>query len=121
MSAEIETSSPIANQPTSTAPPDYHGRLPLSARVRNRLQHTAHKLSTKDGWIGDYDFGWLCSPGLPWNYRKRTRMPPFYALDADLPVLLSIVIGFQHSLAMVGSTGDGSRRCLNAYQVGLGS
>jgi xanthine/uracil permease len=30
------------------------------------------------------------------------RVPPFYSLDADLPILLAIVAGFQHCLAMIG-------------------
>lgn len=49
----------------------------------------------------DYDFGWLCAPSLPWTRTRRSKQPPFYALDADLPILLAIVVGFQHSLAMV--------------------
>lgn len=30
------------------------------------------------------------------------RVPPFYSLDADLPILLAIIAGFQHCLAMIG-------------------
>lgn len=52
-------------------------------------------------WLGDYDFAWLCTPVLPWMKSKKSRAPPFYAIDADLPLLLAIVCGFQHSLAML--------------------
>lgn len=38
-------------------------------------------------------------PALP--YAKQKRAPPFYALDQDLPLILAISSGFQHSLAML--------------------
>lgn len=41
----------------------------------------------------------LCLPTLP--YAKQKRAPPFYALDQDLPLILAISSGFQHSLAML--------------------
>ncbi|KAG9050435.1 hypothetical protein FS837_005508 [Tulasnella sp. UAMH 9824] len=65
------------------------------------LEKTVHKVTTRDGWLGDYDFAWLCTPVLPWMKTKKSRAPPFYALDADLPLLLAIVCGFQHALAML--------------------
>ncbi|KAG8986181.1 hypothetical protein FRB90_004174, partial [Tulasnella sp. 427] len=65
------------------------------------VKRAIHKVSTRDGWLGDYDFGWLCTPVLPWMKTKKSRSPPFYALDADLPLLLAIVCGFQHALAML--------------------
>ncbi|KAF9030237.1 Xanthine/uracil permease [Hymenopellis radicata] len=41
----------------------------------------------------------LCMPSLPFS--KQKRMPPFYALDQDLPLALAISSGFQHALAML--------------------
>lgn len=75
----------------------------MGARIKERVQHTATKITTRDGWLGDYDFMWLCMPGLPWGngQRKRSKAPPFYALEADLPILLAVVVGFQHCLAML--------------------
>jgi xanthine/uracil permease len=32
---------------------------------------------------------------------KKTRTPPFYALDAELPLVLAISSGLQHALAML--------------------
>lgn len=95
-------SEPISAQPHPSSSPDPRGKRPLGARLKGRVQHTVEKITTKDGWIGDYDFVWLCAPGLPWGGpKKRSKAPPFYALDADLPILLAIVVGFQHALAMV--------------------
>jgi hypothetical protein len=65
------------------------------------FKYYVHKAMTKDGWIGDYDFGWLCMPTLPFGTPKRRRLPPFFALHADLPLALALVCGFQHALAML--------------------
>ncbi|KAG8762101.1 hypothetical protein FRC12_009186 [Ceratobasidium sp. 428] len=79
---------PRANEPPSTD--RFHG-----------IKRYGKKLTTRDGWLGDYDFAWLCTPGLPFGKKKSTRAPQFYALDADLPILLAVVCGFQHALAML--------------------
>ncbi|GAA5877373.1 hypothetical protein JCM8547_003011 [Rhodosporidiobolus lusitaniae] len=64
------------------------------------------KVTTKEGWLGDYDFKALCMPQIPWSFRrnskKRNRPSPFYALDAPMPILLAMICGFQHCLAMIG-------------------
>ena len=99
------------DQPSATLQPRI-GRLDI---VKGHLSRYGKKVSTRDGWLGDYDYGWcvpfsvwhvstltvyrLCMPTLP--YSKNLRMPPFYALDADLPLLLAISSGFQHALAML--------------------
>lgn len=52
--------------------------------------------------MGDYDFGFLCLPTFPYGKGKGPRKPPpFYSLEADLPLLLALIGGFQHSLAML--------------------
>jgi xanthine/uracil permease len=33
--------------------------------------------------------------------RRRNTQPPFYALDQELPLILAITTGLQHSLAML--------------------
>ncbi|KAJ6620131.1 xanthine/uracil permease [Mycena sp. CBHHK59/15] len=58
-----------------------------------------HKVSTQDGWLGGYDYGWLCMPTLPFS--KNSHAPPFYALDDELPLVLAIASGLQHALAML--------------------
>ncbi|KAG9084593.1 hypothetical protein FRC07_013596, partial [Ceratobasidium sp. 392] len=83
----------VDQQPRATEPPStdrFHG-----------IKRYGKKFTTRDGWLGDYDFAWLCTPGLPFGKKKATRAPQFYALEADLPILLAIVCGFQHALAML--------------------
>ncbi|KAF9427356.1 hypothetical protein BGZ76_002370 [Entomortierella beljakovae] len=65
------------------------------------LRSIYEKLSTKEGWFGDYDYGFLCTPTIPCMNRKKNRQPPFFGLKTKLPLLLAIVMGFQHSLAMI--------------------
>ena len=72
--------------------------------VRKQIGRFSHKLTTKEGWFGDYNYAWLCTPTLPFaigGRKKRRTMPPFYALDSDLPLLLALACGLQHSLAML--------------------
>ncbi|KAG0291121.1 hypothetical protein BGZ98_003138 [Dissophora globulifera] len=56
-------------------------------------------VSTRTGWLGEYDYGFLCMPTLPGFSTPRT--PPFFGLKDRLPLVLAIIMGFQHSLAMI--------------------
>ncbi|KAH9931655.1 xanthine/uracil permease [Epithele typhae] len=85
------------SQPKATSSPD--SSSPKQG-LRSRAALAKRKLTTRHGWIGDYDYAWLCLPSLPFSKRSR-RPPPFYALDAELPLLLAIFTGFQHALAML--------------------
>ncbi|KAK2465883.1 hypothetical protein APHAL10511_001524 [Amanita phalloides] len=67
----------------------------------SRTQMYKEKLTTRQGWFGEYDYGWLCTPSLPFLYQKTNRQPPFYALNQELPILLAITCGLQHALAML--------------------
>ncbi|KAF4619404.1 hypothetical protein D9613_004755 [Agrocybe pediades] len=93
-------SLPTTSQPQAIEPPSLpsssSGLSPLKARVRK----VKRRLTTRDGWIGDYDYTWLCTPRLPFTKQDR-RAPPFYALDDELPLVLAISSGLQHSLAML--------------------
>ncbi|KAJ7587007.1 xanthine/uracil permease [Mycena floridula] len=73
---------------------------PTATSFSRRIQQAKRKVSTRDGWLGDYDYGWLCMPSLPFT-RRANRSPPFYALDAELPLFLAIFTGLQHALAML--------------------
>ncbi|KAI5476407.1 hypothetical protein MNV49_007785 [Pseudohyphozyma bogoriensis] len=64
------------------------------------LGQIKRKLTTKDGWLGDYDFGYLCLPQLPFSFgkgKKKTKATPFYALEQEMPILLALVCGLQHA------------------------
>ncbi|KAB5587894.1 Xanthine/uracil permease [Ceratobasidium theobromae] len=93
VTTQVGAMSYVNEQPGATTPPS-HDRF-------QSVKRYGKKFTTRDGWLGDYDFAWLCSPGLPWGKRKASRAPQFYALDADLPILLAMTCGFQHALAML--------------------
>jgi hypothetical protein len=50
--------------------------------------------------IGNYNWKFLCMPTPPWNHDRP--LPPFYGKDEKLSLLVAIVMGAQHALAMVG-------------------
>ncbi|KAL4076444.1 permease family-domain-containing protein [Scleroderma yunnanense] len=81
--------------------------LPSSKSFFGIGQHATairKKLTTKRGWLGDYDYAWLCSPSLPFSIsgkRPVRKPPPFYSVDAELPLLLAMASGLQHALAML--------------------
>ena len=60
---------------------------------------------------GAYDYKYLCLPSMPWS-RGGVAPPQFLGKDARLPLLLALVMGFQHALAMVAgiATSSGSSR-----------
>nr|VWP00535.1 FAD-binding FR-type domain-containing protein [Ganoderma boninense] len=98
--------SVTAEQPEKHLPPSL-SHFPASSNqhprgLGGRVEHIKRKVTTKHGWLGDYDYAWLCMPNLPWRRGKQTRTgPPFYALDSDLPVVLAAASGLQHALAML--------------------
>mmetsp|Transcript_19329 Transcript_19329/g.36274 ORF Transcript_19329/g.36274 Transcript_19329/m.36274 type:complete len:653 (-) Transcript_19329:306-2264(-) len=57
---------------------------------------------TPDGLIGlnTYDWKYLCIPALPCF--GPTKSPPLLKPDAKLPLMLSLIMGLQHALAMLG-------------------
>lgn len=86
------------SQPKAVSAPE------IAAHERGFRAHASfvkRKLTTRHGWLGDYDYAWLCLPSLPFLDRLKRRPPPFYALDAELPLALAIFTGFQHALAML--------------------
>ncbi|GBG73953.1 hypothetical protein CBR_g17667 [Chara braunii] len=58
------------------------------------------QLNVRRTFLGDYDWGFLCMPRLPW--RRSNGLPPFLGKDDKVSILIAIVMGLQHSLAMVG-------------------
>lgn len=56
------------------------------------------QVTTKEGWWGEYDWKTMCFPTI---FLKDKTKAPFWGLNSKLPLGLAIVMGFQHSLAMV--------------------
>ena len=54
----------------------------------------------RQGLIGDYDYVFLFKPILPYM-RKARRAAPFFGLNDRMPVLLALLLGFQHALSML--------------------
>ncbi|KAH9842057.1 Purine permease [Teratosphaeria destructans] len=57
-------------------------------------------VTTRDGLIGTYDYGFLFKPNLPFMTKQR-RAAPFFGLNDRMPVLLALLLGFQHALSML--------------------
>ncbi|CAE7585850.1 unnamed protein product [Symbiodinium sp. CCMP2456] len=57
---------------------------------------------TPDGLIGlnTYDWKYLCIPSLPCF--GPAKSPPLLKPDSKLPLMLSLIMGLQHALAMLG-------------------
>ncbi|OHF04640.1 uracil-xanthine permease [Colletotrichum orchidophilum] len=73
---------------------------PPKRTIGDRLRSTKNRFFTKDGLIGDYDYAFLFTPNLPFM-RKSRRSAPFFGLNDRMPTLLAMLLGFQHSLAML--------------------
>ncbi|KAF9535162.1 xanthine/uracil permease [Crepidotus variabilis] len=91
--------SPV-KPPEVTISPEASPSRSRGSKLAQEARRVKHKFTTRDGWFGDYDYSWLCMPTLPFTKQER-RNPPFYALDADLPLVLAISSGLQHALAML--------------------
>lgn len=57
--------------------------------------------STKEGLLGDYDYAFLFKPNIPYLTKKSKRAAPFFGLNDKMPIVLALVLGFQHALSMV--------------------
>lgn len=76
----------------STSPPNPR---PFSHHLRTRTY-----LPPRDGLIGDYDYAFLFTPNLPFTH-KSLRAAPFFGLHDRMPLLLALLLGFQHALSML--------------------
>lgn len=56
--------------------------------------------TTKNGLVGQYDYAFLFTPKIPFVKRPR-RAAPFFGLNDRMPVLLALLLGLQHALAML--------------------
>lgn len=66
----------------------------------DRFRGFKHAFFTKDGLVGDYDYAFLFTPSIPF-LRRRVQAAPFFGLNDRLPVLLALLLGLQHALAML--------------------
>jgi NCS2 family nucleobase:cation symporter-2 len=59
------------------------------------------KVTTKHGWFGDYDYKFLFTPRIPFTKQGDNLVQPFFGLDSEMPIFLGMLLGLQHSLAML--------------------
>lgn len=90
--------------------------------TRSRWQHLKHYFTSWEGWVGDYvceltdritalelmrfgqDYMYLITPNLwPLNKKYKGFETPFYGRNDDVPILLTLILGLQHALTMIGS------------------
>lgn len=46
---------------------------------------------------------WLLTPDIPpFNRKYKDLEQPFYGIDDQIPLLLIVLLGLQHALAMIG-------------------
>ncbi|KAE9363492.1 Xanthine/uracil permease [Stipitochalara longipes BDJ] len=64
------------------------------------IEHIFKAFTTKDGLVGDYDYAFLFTPNIPFMSKPKRRAP-FFGLQDRMPVVLALLLGFQHSLAML--------------------
>ncbi|KAI0106806.1 Xanthine/uracil permease [Daldinia grandis] len=68
--------------------------------LSSRLNGVKKVFFTKHGLLGDYDYAFLLRPNLPFMKRPR-QASPFFGLNDKMPVVLALVLGLQHALAML--------------------
>ncbi|KAN0091854.1 Xanthine/uracil permease [Hyaloscypha variabilis] len=85
--------------PDTIVPPN--ARKPtFGDRASQAGRAVVKKLTTKQGLLGAYDYGFLFMPNIP--FMKRDPRPaPFFGLNDKMPVVLALLLGFQHALAML--------------------
>ncbi|EGS22245.1 uncharacterized protein CTHT_0017620 [Thermochaetoides thermophila DSM 1495] len=88
-----EDQGPSVITPTNSQP----AKRSLPARTVEKFRKT---FLTKEGLIGNYDYAFLFRPNLPFM-KKSDRPAPFFGLNDRMPVLLALILGFQHALAML--------------------
>ncbi|AEO68101.1 2a543470-f27f-411d-9e13-0c372e7fbfff [Thermothielavioides terrestris] len=73
---------------------------PPKRTLADRLRGVKRTFFTKEGLVGNYDYAFLFRPNLPFM-KKAEKPPPFFGLNDRMPVVLALVLGFQHALAML--------------------
>lgn len=75
--------------------PDHHPK-----NLAYYTKAVRRQLFTKEGLLGDYDYAFLFKPNLPFMGSKNVT-PPFFGLDDNMPLVLAMLLGLQHTLAML--------------------
>ncbi|KAG7831656.1 hypothetical protein KL920_001176 [Ogataea angusta] len=78
--------------------------LEITDLEQNRLKNLYRKFTTRDGWLGDYDYGFLFTPAVwPFNKKFKHYDQPYFGINDDIPILLAVILGLQHCLTLICS------------------
>lgn len=70
----------------------------------SRWQRSWQYFTSRDGWLGDYDYVYLITPNIwPLNRAYVAHQQPFFGLNDRVPILLSIILRVSHGLIMCRS------------------
>ncbi|KAG6078842.1 hypothetical protein E4U31_000240 [Claviceps sp. LM219 group G6] len=86
--------------PDAIAPHNTSTKSSIITRIKGRLRTALHSFTTRDGLLGEYDYAFLFRPNLP-LMAKSTYRSPFFGINDKMPTLLGMLLGLQHSLAML--------------------
>lgn len=106
-------------QSAITCGPQSKNSPPGKHRKRNNITVYRKTLTFyRDGLIGDYDYAFLFTPRIPFTKQKR-KSAPFFGLDDRVPVLLALILGLQHALAMLAGGKSNESRLESIDLTGL--
>jgi hypothetical protein len=80
--------------------PERSPKQTFGDRTRHIGRRVVKKFTTREGLLGAYDYAFLFLPNIPFMKRAR-RAAPFFGLNDKMPVVLALLLGFQHALAML--------------------
>ncbi|CAN3354653.1 hypothetical protein DICA3_B05666 [Diutina catenulata] len=66
----------------------------------SRFSQFFTKATSRQLWLGDYDYSYLFVPKIPFMKRPK-QLQPFFGLDSEMPLLLGALLGFQHALSLL--------------------
>jgi xanthine/uracil permease len=87
-----------------TIVPESHHAASRKKTWSDRRRALIRACTTRDGLVGTYDYASLFTPAIPFVKKRNTRRstaPPFFGLHDPMPLLLALLLGLQHALAML--------------------
>ncbi|CAO3587605.1 unnamed protein product [Absidia cylindrospora] len=103
-SSSIEEKKHHHLEVTTEQPQDVHmyKYTEVTAPTTKSFMHRAKdKFTTRHGWVGAYDYAAVCMPRIPFLQPKANESP-FYGPNDEIPILVALIMGFQHFLAVIG-------------------
>ncbi|KKZ60373.1 purine permease [[Emmonsia] crescens] len=87
----------MGEEPDQIVPDTERGR---KGSFVDKMRRVFRTFTTRKGLIGEYDYAFLFTPSLPFM-KSPQRGAPFFGLEARMPVVLALILGLQHALAML--------------------